>query len=233
MYKYLVFSLFISFSTSCQQKSSVQLLNPQEFYEVITKDISSQIVDVRTPEEFAKGHIPRAKNIEINKDFVEKYELLDKSRPVYVYCLAGGRSARAAEKLLAQGFTVYDLDKGMTAWRAESLPEVKNLASQSKGMTMDEYLGLVKSSKLVMVDFHAPWCGPCVKMKPFIEELKEELKDKVEIIKVDVDENAQLTASLKITALPVLKIYKDGKEVWSHMGYLDKEEIKSTILNQN
>lgn len=77
-----------------------------------------QLVDVRTPEEYAAGHIGEALNYNVNgADFKKQVESLDKSKPVLVYCKMGGRSARAAKMLEEMGFTtIYDLEGGYTDW---------------------------------------------------------------------------------------------------------------------
>ena len=78
-----------------------------------------QLIDVRTPEEFADGHLENALNIDINGDsFDADVAKMDKTRPVLVYCRSGGRSSSAAEKLKDKGFKeVYDLSGGITAWK--------------------------------------------------------------------------------------------------------------------
>lgn len=90
-------------------------------FEQIIADNRIQLVDVRTEKEYNEGHIPGAIYIDIKlADFTEKaMELLDKSKPVAVYCKGGVRSRRAAEKLLFRGFNVYNLDTGFDQWKKE------------------------------------------------------------------------------------------------------------------
>ena len=78
------------------------------------------VLDVRTPGEVAEGVIAGAVHINIHdNDFAERAGKLDKSKPVYVYCKAGGRSARAAKTLMGNGFTnVINLESGITGWNA-------------------------------------------------------------------------------------------------------------------
>ncbi|WP_158548330.1 rhodanese-like domain-containing protein [Marixanthomonas ophiurae] len=86
-------------------------------------DEQSQLVDVRTTEEFGVSHLKDAQNICVtDADFQEKIKDLDKTKPVYVYCRSGGRSARAAKILEENGFTkVYDLQGGITSWDEQGL----------------------------------------------------------------------------------------------------------------
>lgn len=88
-----------------------------EFAEIIA-DSTVQLVDVRTPAEFAAGHIPKAKNIDVRGENFESeaQTQLDKSRPVALYCRSGARSKVAARTLAAKGYRVYELNKGFMNW---------------------------------------------------------------------------------------------------------------------
>lgn len=109
----------------CQQKtdSSIQVITPEELLSEMETEESVQLIDVRTSEEFFEGHIGSAQNICITEDdFEEKVKLLDKSKPVYVYCRTGGRSARAAKKLQEMGFSkIYDMQGGIQLWQQKEL----------------------------------------------------------------------------------------------------------------
>ena len=85
------------------------------------------ILDVRTPEEWAEGTIPKAEKMNYHDDdFASQVESLDKTKPVYIYCKRGGRSSSAAEILKEKGFKkVYNLDGGITAWNDEGFEIVK------------------------------------------------------------------------------------------------------------
>ena len=86
-----------------------------------------QLLDVRTEGEWKEGHLEGAKLVTLAKEgFVEKAKAaLDPKKPVLVYCKSGGRSARAAKQLREAGFTVHDLDGGITAWQKAGKPVVK------------------------------------------------------------------------------------------------------------
>lgn len=103
--------------TTIQSNGKVTLLNVDAFEKQITNE--GTILDVRTPAEVAEGIIANATVMDINgADFSNQIQTLDKTKPVYVYCKAGGRSGRAAEMLSSLGYEVYDLDGGMDAWKA-------------------------------------------------------------------------------------------------------------------
>ncbi len=102
------------------QNSGFTSLGNEEFAKVIQKK-KTQLVDVRTPKEYAEGHLPKAINLDVNNKSFETIaeEKLNKRKPVAVYCRSGKRSKIAATKLSAQGYTVYELDRGILHWDGE------------------------------------------------------------------------------------------------------------------
>jgi rhodanese-related sulfurtransferase len=116
--------LMLSYSCSNGQTQKT-LLSPAQFAEKITQTPTPSIIDVRTPGEYADGHLINAVNMDWNgNNFDAQIATLDKSKPVFVYCQAGGRSAAAAKKMRSVGFKeVYDLDGGFSEWQAAKLPE--------------------------------------------------------------------------------------------------------------
>jgi len=113
---------------ACQGNSghgAVSTIPVSEFQGKLTTSAKgAQLVDVRTPEEYAEGHLKGAVNMNINSDaFEQQVGKLNKDMPVFVYCRSGGRSARAASKMESMGFRkVYNMDGGITAWDAAGKP---------------------------------------------------------------------------------------------------------------
>jgi thioredoxin 1 len=84
---------------------------------------------------------------------------------------------------------------------------------------------VLKSDKPVLIDFWAPWCGPCRMLSPTIAEIAEEYKDKVKVGKVNVDEESELAAMFRVSSIPLLVVMKNGKVVNSAVGVRPKEQI--------
>lgn len=83
----------------------------------------------------------------------------------------------------------------------------------------------------VLVDFWAQWCGPCKAIAPILEELNRELSGKVQIVKVDVDNNSELASRFNIRAIPTLLLFKNGSLVDTIVGLTSKDALKSKIEN--
>lgn len=109
---------------SCQSQKAPELLDPLDFSEMISYDLHAIVLDVRTPEEYAEGHIPRSKNMDFYADdFEAKISKLDKDKYYFLYCAVGGRSGEAASLMHKKGFSkVHDLNGGIDAWETEGLP---------------------------------------------------------------------------------------------------------------
>ncbi len=88
---------------------------------------------------------------------------------------------------------------------------------------------LINSEKPTLIDFHAEWCGPCKMMAPILQETKKALGDKVQIIKIDVDKNQSLAASLQIQGVPTLLLYQNGQLKWRKSGVVPKHELLKMI----
>ncbi|SEM45506.1 thioredoxin [Chryseobacterium taichungense] len=231
MYKNLIVLFFLIVLTGCgkAQNSRESNLSATEFSKKLNQTKDAQLVDVRTSGEFRNGHLKNAMNIDwTGGDFAEKAKALDKDKPVFVYCMSGPRSSAAAEKLTEMGFkNVYKMQGGMMKWRNASLPEIK--ASTSAGMSLAQYNEMLKSDTAVLVDFYAEWCAPCKKMEPYLKKMASEMQDKLKIVRINADENTELCKELNVSALPVLKLYKNDKVAWENLGFVTEEEVKKHI----
>ncbi len=114
----LITIAFISCNSQKKDEKQLVIVELISVVELQKIDRDVQLIDVRTPEEYAEGYIKNAVNINFyDDDFLEQMSALDKDKPVYVYCRLGGRSGKASAQLKEAGFTkVYDLEGGITKW---------------------------------------------------------------------------------------------------------------------
>lgn len=228
--KLFLLVLFPLLLISCQSQTQkeIQTIDSKLYAEKLKTTDNPQLLDVRTPDEFATEHIDNATNVNWNGDSFEKeVSKYDKSKPIFVYCKVGGRSAEAANKLAELGFIeIYNLKGGIMKWNANGMGKPTN---KLIGMSSQEFSELVKSNKKIVINFHAKWCGPCKKMEPYILKMKDELKDKITLIRLDADENKTLLDSMKLDGLPVILIYENQKEIWRNIGYLSEEDLRKHL----
>ena len=102
----------------------------------------------------------------------------------------------------------------------------KNVMEVSDGNFQDEVLN---ADKTVLVDFWAPWCGPCRMVAPVVEELSEEMDGQVKFTKLNVDDNQATAAQYGIMAIPSLLIFKGGEVAQQHVGALSKSALKGLL----
>ncbi len=86
---------------------------------------------------------------------------------------------------------------------------------------------------VVLVDFWAPWCGPCKMQGPIIDELADEMEGKAKFVKINVDENNELASKYGIMSIPALKVFKNGEVVEEMVGVHDKEQLTAVIENHS
>ena len=97
-------------------------------------------------------------------------------------------------------------------------------------LTNDNFAAeVLESDKPVLVDFWAPWCGPCRMLGPVISEIAEQYSDKVKVCKVNVDEQNELAVKYGISSIPTLKLFKNGEVADSSIGLVSKAKIEEMI----
>ena len=89
---------------------------------------------------------------------------------------------------------------------------------------------VLKNDKPVLVDFWAPWCGPCQMMGPIVDDLAKELTD-VKVGKLNVDENPDTASTYEIMSIPSVKVFKDGKVVKEFIGVQSKDKLKTELAS--
>ena len=105
------------------------------------------------------------------------------------------------------------------------------MTSQFLGVaTDDNFEGeVLKSDKPVLIDFWAPWCGPCKAIGPVVEELAGQFKDSVKIMKLNVDENQKTSLNYGVRSIPTLILFKDGKVLDTLIGLVPQKRLEDFI----
>lgn len=94
---------------------------------------------------------------------------------------------------------------------------------------MESFNDIIHSGQLVLVDFHATWCGPCKTMHPIIDTLKAEMGESLRILKLDIDKNEALSHQYRIQSVPTLLLFKGGEIVWRQSGALPLSALKEVV----
>ncbi len=221
--KQITLLFFLTFLTpSFAQKGE---LDAKSFFDSIqSKKI--QLLDVRTSSEFSQGHIAGSFQADWNNfdQFKERVASLDKHKPLYIYCLAGSRSAAAQKWLIKEGFeTVFNLRGGINSWNLEDLPlEGKK---EVKQLTLVEFQSSLPKDKTVLVDIGAEWCPPCKKMAPIVEKISKEHP----VIYLDGGSQTQLVKELAVNSFPTFIAFKNGTELKRITGICSEEALKKLL----
>lgn len=96
---------------------------------------------------------------------------------------------------------------------------------------MNDFNEIINSEKPTLVDFFATWCGPCRMQAPILEEVKKRLGDKVNIIKIDIDQNEALAQQYNVRSVPTLIIFKDGTPMWRQAGLHQADDIERALTS--
>jgi rhodanese-related sulfurtransferase len=151
-----------SFLLACNTQAQPTNLAVPDFEKAIAQP-NIQVLDVRTPGEYQSGHLKDALQANWNDEqqFRDRVKALDKNKPVYTYCLSGGRSNAATAWLRQDGYTAYNLTGGMNAWKIAGKP--LEMAKQVPQISLAGYMAQIPANKTVLVDIGAVWCPPCKK----------------------------------------------------------------------
>ncbi len=205
-----------------------QNLPVESFEKKLQETSNAFLLDVRTAGEFGGGHLPKATNIDFRSpDFVNKIKDLPKDKPVFVYCLSGGRSAQAAEIMRKEGFQVTELQGGYLKWTTklkplEGVPNVKH----DDAWDLSAFGKLIQGENAVVVDFYAKWCAPCLKMMPTVDKLSNDYKGKVTVLKVEADGNQAVLQKYEIDEIPSFLVFQKGKLLQKTSGFREEAQLK-------
>lgn len=212
--------LLLSISGFAQNKSS-NTVPLDVYYTKIQSEKNPQIIDARSPEEFALNHIEGAVNFNLeSKDYEQQVAKLDKTKPVFTYSIGAGRSVWLANDLLKKGFKeAYSLEGGIANWIGTGKPFYAN--SKSK-LSLADYNKIIADNTTVLVDIGSKYCGACKKVKPVLETIKTQYGENLKIVEIDLEENPQIVSDLKtVKVFPTLILYQNGQIIFKKDGLGD------------
>ena len=94
---------------------------------------------------------------------------------------------------------------------------------------METFSKILNDEKPVLVDFHAEWCGPCKMMAPELKRFAESNKEKVRVLKVDIDKNRETAQHFNIQGVPTLILFKKGKVLWRQSGAMNAQQLSGIV----
>ncbi len=205
-----------------------QNLSVESFEKKLLETSNAFLLDVRTAGEFGGGHLPKATNIDFRSpDFANKIKELPKDKPVFVYCLSGGRSAQAAEILRNNGYQVTELQGGYLKWTTKLKPlEGVPSVSHDQAWDLSAFEKQIQGENAVVVDFYAKWCAPCLKMMPTVDKLSNDYKGKVTVLKVEADGNQAVLQKYEIDEIPSFLVFQKGKLLQKTSGFREEAQLK-------
>ena len=229
MIRLVLFIFTIICSCEINPSSSINNVNILNLSE-LTRDGEYVLLDVRTNEERLNGYIANSTHIDYyDEAFYNKINLLDRNKPIYIYCKVGGRSSKAATKIINAGFKkVFNLEGGFLKWSSNNLPIqlTKNLneeiTQEYNKLSLDS---AITSNENLLLYISTKWCVPCKRMNPVVDSLSNNFANDVKILKLDLDRNMFLNELYDIKSIPLFVLYKNNKQVWFKNGIIAYSEL--------
>ncbi|KFF05511.1 thioredoxin domain-containing protein [Flavobacterium reichenbachii] len=221
----------ITIAVFSQGQSANVLLDA--FYSKIKSQKNPQIIDARGPEEFALNHIEGALNFNTkSEDYEKQTAALNPSQPVFIYSIAAYRSGLLATDLSKKGFSeVYILEGGIASWIGGGKPFYSNLKSK---LSLAAYKKIVAENEYVLVDIGSKYCATCKTVKPILESIRTQYREKLKIVEIELEESPQVIADLKnVKVFPTLILYQKGKIIFKKDGLGDLKNDVDTALAHN
>ena len=233
MIRLVLFIFTIICSCEINPSSSINNVNILNLSE-LTSAGEYVLLDVRTNEERLNGYIANSTHIDYyDEAFYNKINLLDRNKPIYIYCKVGGRSSKAAIKIINAGFKkVFNLEGGFLKWSSNNLPIqlTKNLneeiTQEYNKLSLDS---AITSNDNLLLYISTKWCVPCKRMNPVVDSLSNNFANDVKILKLDLDRNMFLNELYDIKSIPLFVLYKNNKQVWFKNGIIAYSELATKI----
>jgi rhodanese-related sulfurtransferase len=211
--------------------SQNRTLTIDEFAQLLRTSPNAQVLDARSPQEFAINHIENAINVNL-RDSVATEALISRLNPAYpsfTYSINNGRSAALAAKLTAKGFShVYELPGGLANWVGAGY---KLKTTETTGVSIDkqEFSKLVNSHNVVLVDFGSKFCGGCRQLIPVLNSLEKSYSKSIKILRFELEKNPEIIRDQKINSLPTLILYKKGNPIWQNKGLISYHQLAEIV----
>jgi len=230
--KLLVFAALLGVAGAKAQTAKNELTITLSEFAIKAKSPDAQIIDARTPEEFAQNHLKGAVNVNAAAAGYEKdLEKLSKDKTTLVYSIANGRSVSLAKELREKGFKeVVVLPGGISNWIGSGYPIVNN-TKKGVALNTEQFNTLTASSDLVLVDFGSKYCGACKRLVPVLDSLEKQQGFAAKIVRIEAYDNTELLKKLKVGQLPTLVLYKNGKEVWKKPGQSYTAQVTKVVAS--
>lgn len=226
-------ALVLLFTITAFSQDNKLTVSIETFYSKIHSQEKPQIIDARDPEEFLLNHIAEAVNLNLEtKNYKDKIAKLDKNKPVFIYSIGAGRSVKLANDLLKEGYKeVFVLEGGIASWIGSGKPFYAN---SKTGLTLTDFNNIIASNQNVLVEVGSKYCGACKKVKPILDNVKNQYGDTLKIIEIEFEENPQIVADLKtIKVFPTLILFQKGKIVFQKEGLENLQKNVEVALAQN
>ncbi len=104
-----------------------------------------------------------------------------------------------------------------------------NLSKFLKLLDMTDFNTIIKGEVPVLVDFYADWCAPCKMMPPILKQVKDQLGDKIRIIKIDTEKNRAISEKFQIRSIPTMILFKNGEKAWETSGVMQATQLLATL----
>ena len=234
MNRSLLYLLLICLFTSCSVNGNKQVidLSPVDFFHKMNQQ-DHILLDVRTAEEIGNGFIKNASFIDFYDDkFREKASWIKKDAPVFVYCHAGGRSAKAAAMLMELGQEeVYNLSGGITSWKNSGMSIETNgrkVLDNEITYTVSEMEELIRGHNKFLMVLKTPWCLPCKKLIPVLNEFKKQ-NPEIFVLDLNMDANSDIAKHYDVTSIPTLLYFKNSDPANKHTGFISLNDLTNLI----
>lgn len=227
------FVLLVIVIMSACSNANTSMIEAEDFHALMVNE-KPQVLDCRSLKSYDQGHIPGAVHIDVNQTTSKAtIDALYKDVPVYFY---GEPSAcdKLKNTLMQQGIKqVIQIAGGYEQWlsaryEVSSTPVVKLYANDTI-----PFAKAIKGDKLVLVDFNATWCKPCRMMQPSIDKIREQRPDDVIVYSIDIDKEPEYNALYQISNIPLVLMFKQGKQLHRSEGYLEEAVLQNLVdINQ-